>query len=154
MKALPMFDHVMLWVARLFTTLYPVFLAALFWSTVNNPEVELDDDYVIKGILAFVLFVAWLVCLWSLRSRVARFCLGLSSGVCLAKTVDSVVFIVPLLRHSFLPYDSNFLAETYLILGIPVVGFASMLWVSIRPPQKFKTSGHNPINNHPLPQSC
>lgn len=94
----------------------------------------------------------WLLCIRQMHSTIARLCLGLSS-----------VLILPFLAYC--SFDEIFISHPIedclsdKIQGLAVVliaqiGFGSMLWASIRPPQNSKSSDSKSFPHHPLSQSC
>jgi hypothetical protein len=144
MNALPMLDHIMLWVARgvvLYVVIASFFSCASFGPHPGQFHIDISESlFLIEGVL-------WIMCLWHPLSTIVRLYLGLSSGFFFALASFSVLKILLLFPHLNVSYVFHYIL-------IPLVGFGSMLWVSIRPPSIFKTSDPHSHENHPLPQSC
>ena len=154
MKALSMLDHVMLWVARIFLILVLIFASLPFLGLVLNLATELWMWFVFPDLrgtifnagtdsvgrlshhplffvtLGYAFF--WYFAFRLLPSRVSRILLGVSSALFLILFVYSE-FTVVLLRLNILASHESFLIGMGLYSGIGIVGFASFLWVSIRP---------------------
>jgi len=128
MKALPMLDHVMLWVARGFATL--VLIACVTMSYSTNP-------YISERLAWWFVSTLWFVGTWWPGIEIGRLFFGISSAFFLTCYLIAF-FESPLL-----------LTNNTLILDIIALGFASMLWTACRPPKK---SNHD--TNHPFSQSC
>jgi TRAP-type C4-dicarboxylate transport system permease small subunit len=78
--------------------------------------------------------VFWIFCLKSLPNLIARVCIALSAGFslafCLYILVGALVRFVSL--HSF-PASLFGFPLILVLLSLPMAGFGSMLWVSLRP---------------------
>jgi hypothetical protein len=151
MKALPMLDHVMLWVARIFTALILATSCIVIWYCCNSQTLH---RFMTHEIVQSVTAILWLISLWLLYSKIARFCLGLSAAFFLVRVAYLAMSRVAELAHINQASLAHIIAQDILMNGIPLFGFASMIWVAVHPPQNPKTSGDNSIDNHPLPQSC
>jgi hypothetical protein len=161
MKALPMLDHVMLWVARVFLAvlLLPLVVIQVIDSLTildNWFRADHQNDVPVPGAYFFadvsLWLVLWLLCIRQMQSGMARICLGLSS---------SLIFLF-CIYCAFDEFFVNHVIEDCLsdkiwgsvILLIAELGFGSILWASIRPPQNSNPFPHNFLKNYPLPQSC
>jgi hypothetical protein len=80
-----------------------------------------------------------------LQSIYARACLGLTSGF-LVLCFGSATIMLFHTPHS--------LALFYWLGITALLGFISLLWVSIRPPQNTKSKTPPFITDHTFPQSC
>jgi hypothetical protein len=175
MKALPMLDHVMLWIARIFLILVIMFaslpfvflalnLATALWMWLVFPDLRdtvfstfaedlrrLSHQPLAMVTLGYALF--WFFTFKLLPGKVARICLGLSSGLLLAMFIHGTITVI-LLRLPALSSHESFLIEMGLYFVIGMIGFASFFWISVRPPQNPRKSGSNSFPHPPLPQSC
>jgi hypothetical protein len=161
MKALSMLDHVMLWMARIFLMLVIAFASLPFLGLALNLATELWMWFVfpdLRGTIftvgaesvhrlgqhpLLILSLAY-ACLWyfafrMLPSRTPRICLGLSAALFLVLFVYSEITVV-LLRLNTLASHESFLVGMGLYSSIGIVGFASLLWVSVRPPNQLSHS--------------
>lgn len=184
MKALPMLDHVMLWIARSFTTLlfaffslpFVLFVIAVALSTLvflgfqclraADPHLnavlvpQMKDLFpapphalIDPNILAALcLTLLWYASVRLLPSKVARICLGLSSVLfaLTAAVLFGAAFGTVISGHG-----SLLISIFVLILLAGLLGFASMVWVSIRPPSSTPPSRLSRLLafGHPFPQS-
>jgi hypothetical protein len=148
-------DQVMLWVARIFafSVLISVFFCleeifrlqftmdvreTFFWRCMT--ALQFVGSFP-AAILVLILCALSNISLWLLRKNICRLYLGFISGLLL------LVFVYVMLhdaKYSLFDWRDN----------LTLIGGASMLWASLRLPHISKPSGHHPINDHPLPQSC
>jgi len=161
MKALPMLDHVMFWIARIFLVVVTAFALLPFIGVALNLLTELWMWLVFPNLRDTVLsqsadslqslshrplflvalnyaFV-WYFAFRLLPGKAARICLGLSSGLLLALFVYSAITVV-LLRVSALYSHESFFVGISLYFTFGMIGFASFLWVAIRPTRNFPNS--------------
>jgi len=135
MKALPMLDHVMLWLART----WAVYLLLFYFAFSTRAFLVYGDGF-LKAFWCPLAAFVWLVCLWSLRHGSARIYLGTFSLLCLVRLVTSIV--------SILGRADNI--DVYILNLLGVCGFLAVIWIAIRPPRNLVTSSKV---SHPLPQS-
>jgi hypothetical protein len=160
MKALQMLEHVCLHEARAFVRfLLAVACLSLLstWSYSSRHDFLQHDTFWLLA--ASLWIILWSICIRNLRSLVTRCCLGISSGLLFSYWALSDLELAPgqSLTHHNMTFSMLALvqiAQLILIIGIPLLGFGSMLWVSIRPPQISNPSDPHSHENHPLPQSC
>jgi hypothetical protein len=151
MKALQMLDHVMLWVARgfAFSALISVFFSleeiftiqftydvrdAFFWCCIH--ALQFVGSFP-AAILVLILCALSNISLWLLRKNICRLYLGLSSGLLVLVLVCSMLLDA---KYSLFNWRAS----------LTLIGFVSMLWASLRPPQKF-IPFPNPVNLvHPV----
>ena len=146
MKALPILDHVMLWIARIFAfsslismffTLEEIFRLqftmdvreTFFWRCIT--ALQFVGSFPVL-ILVFILCALSNISLWLLRKNICRLYLGLSTSLLFLAFAYSKLHDVNL---SLFDWRDN----------LTLIGCASMLWASLRPPQKFIPS-LNPVN--------
>jgi hypothetical protein len=156
MKALPMLDHVMLWILRVVAILFLVQAIAqtyyLFRPTIPRPFMTP------LWVASHVEFAALLfVCSWLVSSRILRWILGGTGIFRLIMLIISVVrfpqayFFLDLAHlnphYWYLPLDMLILPLLWLTSDL------AMIWVAFRPP---RNSDHSATlsENHPIPQSC
>jgi hypothetical protein len=85
--------------------------------------------------IACVLVVFWIFCLKQLPGLIARICLGISAGVSFALFACVLIgALFHLFSSGHLFFGFMGLAIVLLLLGIPLAGFGSLLWTSLRPP--------------------
>ena len=151
MKALPMLDHVMLWVARVFAGL--AFLLYAIWLLNSfGPQRGPIYNSLTEDLLVASGFLLWIIGSFQLCSKVVRFCLGLCSSLCIIWLL--YVAVKQLIAFSHITASvSHFISVFLFVPGIPIMVFGSMLWVSLRPPQNTKSSDSYSFPHHPLPQS-
>jgi hypothetical protein len=120
MKALPMLDHVMLWVARVFIIL--AFIATVIDSFAPNP--------VTAKFFVLSLAVLWLVSIWQFKRPVCRYILGFSS----------FFFLIYFpLSHPFFPISLHYC--------IPMTGLIAIFWTALRGASTQKSGvSPNPVN--------
>ena len=150
-----MLDHVMLWIAKGFTAallvifLLPVFILGFIFLmdlclyflsshsgitpfsgsiSVINDLAEREPHKILTHAYTFLCFVSVRL-LWSIPARV---CLGLTSGFLVLGCFMMAVGFAH--NGSHLP-ASGFLLFFLIFALLGIVGFTSMLWVSIRPPK-------------------
>jgi hypothetical protein len=158
MKALPMLDHVMLWVARVLTILLFVWSCLLLVNSFT-PQYGPFRNSTSIDLFSCLLSALWIFCLWKIHSRVARFFLGISSACLLAKALINLVGIVWDLAqatdgtHDGVVYWAGLFMSMLIFTSIPLLGLISLIWVSVRPQQKstgtsrpIAPSSHNPVN--------
>jgi len=149
MKAL---DHVLLWVARVCAFSLLIQACAMMWFRFQNhwPTVWL---FGIKGLavngtiwslVSLFLCIVWSYCLWRMESTFARLLLRFSAGLFFAGTAILLLHQLSYLSHMVASYIPHFIAVNFLMFGIPVLGYAAMIWISFHPPQ-------NSLKNPPLP---
>jgi len=154
MKALQMFDHVMLWVARAFALL---FLSFATWGFVlcfclDGPASWNDP---IKCVSLLVVALLAFICAWRTYSRPSRVCLGLIAGYFFIRVGMIAVTLVPTLHFLLSPSAelSHMALNVITLLGFELCGFAVMLWTAFRPSHP-PSDPSSLFENHPLPQSC
>jgi hypothetical protein len=161
MKALQMLDHVCHPIARLFITLLQIVVCMeLFmnWHPDSRNDVYPHDIFwfvIAEGL--WVMF--WSICLIQLQSLILRICLGISAGLFLLAFAPGFLVIIATLF--FMSHDTQFDVVTTIAFAIIILtaitallGFSSMLWISIRPPQISKPSAPGSFHNQSVPQSC
>jgi hypothetical protein len=146
MKALLMLDHLMLWVARLFAfsvlinvffTLEEIFRIqftmdvreTFFWRCIT--ALQFVGSFPVL-ILVFILCALSNISLWLLCKNICRLYLGLSTSLLFLFVVCSMLL------------DANHSIFDWWV-SLTLIGCVSMLWASLRPPQKFIPS-LNPVN--------
>jgi hypothetical protein len=113
----------------------------LHWNNSSRTGQLIENPFWTGTACLWVLL--WTLCFQMWRSPVARFCLGSSSGIlflCLAVVMAGSL--------SYSTHHSSYgLGVIFVIflMGIPLVGFGSMLWISLRPPQNLKYFRLGPI---------
>ncbi len=134
MKALPMLDHVMLWVARATSLLLCIKFASMVLVAWHNIFwLGITYNGTINAILFGIASAFSLLCLWYPRRMPNRIYLGLLATVFLFGATYEAG------QHDLL---SN--APSYFLIHIApiILGLPSFMWVALRPPE-----------NSPL-QSC
>jgi hypothetical protein len=147
MKALPMLDHVMLWVARGFTAILLAIFSyvclsegCIIFSSLRSLHWHWHEGLAssLTALVTPLLIVALAnVSLWFPRKMVARiylFLLGFTF----------------LLGMAYLLLMKDGLIWK-IIISLSILDFAAMIWISIRPPQNSKTSNPDSLPDHPLP---
>jgi hypothetical protein len=158
MKPLQTLDRVMLWVARVFTIAL-VFMPGSVLITIAISFVLFGIHYPMSGewlfsippshfkadwLLIMTYGLLWFSCLKMLWSRIARVCLGSTSGfLFLLFTFDEVRDFLTVPSRPFSVFD---LVMSLFFLTVQT-GLISMLWVAIRPPSQSSStfvneSGH------------
>jgi hypothetical protein len=139
MKVLPMLDHMMLWVARIFAFFALFILSESIQRTLASYHSY--DPLLPKIALGFVTFVL-IIGTSNLESKIARIYLGGISVILLITDVVRPAWILfPL------PNDIRFAPGNLIDLFIPLLGFTTTLCVAIRSPLNFKsTTVPNPVN--------
>ena len=149
------FDQVMLWIARLFAfsnlicllfALEEIFRLQFTYDVRETFFGRCITAFQFVGsfptaILVLILCALSNISLWLLRKNICRLYLGLISGLLL------LVFVYNKLHHinlSLFDWRDN----------LTLIGCASMLWASLRPPQKFIPFPNpvnlvNPVKNSP-----
>jgi len=146
MKALPMLDHVMLWVARFFTGSF--FLLGLFWSYTTIKFFYSNGSYSLETligkissgpllgfcivILGFLSFLG----LWILHNQLAR----------IYEVVFSVIWIGLLLHYAFIEWLDVVAHLMPWMIGL--IGFGSIFGAAMRTRSITKTvnASKNPVN--------
>jgi hypothetical protein len=155
MKALPMLDHVMLWITRCCAALTFIAVSAviLIQAVFYNAPSRDAIPWLVELLL---IFFVWFVGTFYLFNKIVRTCLWLGSLYLFV-----VLFYNFCLELRDIPYFGDPLDYIYHLAlelvpfpAIPLLGFASMIWVSLRPPQNSKNSDPDSPHHHPLPQSC
>jgi hypothetical protein len=168
MKALFLLDHVMLWIAKGFTAamlvifLLPVFMLGFILlmelciyflaphsgrdafsgsTAIISQMCEREPHKILTLAYMFLCFVSVRL-LWSIPARI---CLGLTSGFLVLGCLMMAVGFAH--NGSHLP-ASGFLLFFLIFALLGIVGFTSMLWVSIHPPK----DDHPLLSNHLLPK--
>jgi hypothetical protein len=183
MKALPMFDHVMLWVARRFTSVFAVIFAAPLIASALSlvlsiilfcfeqcllqanphlrtiPEMQASHWFPLlphaltdpSAFLASAWLLIWFASVRLLSSTPARICLGISSlfFAVIAFDVFSALLTASFTASSEFSFAAFFLS---LFFFVGFLAFASMTWISVRPPQ----NSNSPVipKSHSSLQSC
>jgi hypothetical protein len=148
MKALPMLDHVCLWIARVFLVvlLWPLILFQILdCLTILENWLQLDPkDYVpVPGSFLFALaslwLILWFLCTKHLQSVITRSCLGLCSRATLVLLTYGI-FDQFFISHPIVDDSLSNEIASILIMLLAEIGFGSMLWAAVRPPKHDKTS--------------
>jgi hypothetical protein len=162
MKALSMLDHVMLWFARIFAVwlLFEAF-AWLRWTNLHHWPIvwplglrALAIDSRIWSPIMICLTLAWLLSLWRMDKKSTRvfMCFSVSPFVAAnAFRFARPLFDLPQINPSYIP---TMLIDDFIVMGIPLLGYLTMIWLSLHSPQAPRSPGHNPVSTSPLPQSC
>jgi hypothetical protein len=167
MKALPQPSLLMLWIGRIFAAYVLLHGLVDFQFYYFSSDDALRSTVPSAGSIApfrtaalhaasiellggSILFFS----LFLLRNIIARFCLGLTASMGFVMLSYHFVRRLYILFH--LPPVYEFVvhglrqAELFQ-LGALLMQFM-LIWISLRPPQSSKTSGHH-SSDHPLPQS-
>jgi len=136
MKALPMLDHVMLWVARVFAVVSMVpgvcflfFAGEMFlvllsggWQW-NNKEGPMFIAFFSYALVSILLTMG----VWFPQRKLCRICLVVSAGLLFGNDLSQV----PVQKQSG---TSNI--ELGLVLALGLLVFSPFFWVAVRPPKK------------------
>jgi hypothetical protein len=123
MKALPMLDHVMLRVARLFAGIFLLLWLFLFVLPLLYPPHIREHALVLSALL--VLSIFWNLSLWNLNKGLSRLVLGLSA-------LSWLIFLFWNISQDAAP---DFGDMVFILFNF--AGIASMFWVAIWPPDSF-----------------
>ena len=148
MKALPMLDHVMLWVARIFIVFLLIAICFDIWTLAGATLVPPLGLIMLESIATVAFLTASFLLL---RRTVGRFCLGVAAALLFAKGAFDASHRLMELPNVISSHLFHFIAVTFLMHGLPLIGLASMIWISIRPSQGPKRSAPDPVSHHPLP---
>jgi hypothetical protein len=150
MKALPMLDHVMLWVARGFIVFLLIVMCFDIWALAGANLVPPLGLLMLEYIAEVAFLTASFL---MLRNNVGRLCLGGAAALGFVRGAFDASRRLMELPNVIPSHIFHFLAVTFLMHGISLIGLASLIWISIRPPQSSKTSDPDSPHNYPLPQS-
>jgi len=133
MKALPMLDHVMLWIARGFACLMILLSGSSLW-TGHLMRVETSAK---MEFAQFAIYLIWMLGSFYLGNFLVRIIAGIFSGLFLAISL----LVMGSILFTTLPAIGQ---ETFQIKALMVavdtlsaVGFAAMTWAAVRPPQNY-----------------
>jgi len=131
MKPLQTLDHVMLWVARVFSFLFFAIVFLGLTSTfvtrgISGAGIKLND-FLVLGASGLAAMATWM-----LNSLLLRLCLGLIGAVfCTLIALDSIS-VLPDLATNAPPHKLVVLRLALFYSGILLFGFASFIWISLR----------------------
>ena len=131
MKALPMLDHVMLWVARVFTFLIVILYVGAFWIDLNylftgsaqyitlwHALALLNGSRLLAACIAFAA-------LFLLPYRILLSCVGVTSLYMLIQ----LFMALPEIRT---PGPGGLHGPDYVFFNPMVIGYLSVIWISFR----------------------
>ena len=149
MKALQMLDHVCLWIARIF--LGSIFLASLFLLSRNSESGNTLFLTEIQNTLFTLGFLLWLISSFFLHNSAIRFCFGFGSSLFFAFFVYHAVkeiLDIPF-YNGLLDFAWHIALVLFPMPEISLLSTASMIWISIRPPQNLTPSNSKSPDNSP-----
>lgn len=131
MKALPMLDHVAVWIARSFVlTVFANFLFVIANFIILTHSADPNP----LTIPFFVLCLLSSLSLWFPDRIMSRLFLGLTSS-----------FLILLIASSKVIYPGN--NPLIWLDGLSLIGFGAMFWVATRPPRQTESPpSPSPVN--------
>jgi hypothetical protein len=164
MKALPMLDHVMLWIARIYAIYFVgngvyqlLDYKALLQQTMQHTPVwaapAISKLFLLNVVSTIIVGAIFIVGLSLLRSHIARRCLLLTAAVNLVLGMWSMGRLLVLVLF-YANTVSARVTDILLLFCVHVLMNLLIIWVSSRTTQRSEPSDHDSINHHLLPQSC
>ena len=155
MKTLQILDHVCLLVARGFIAFLVIAACLDIWVCGNAMFVGAELDAPLGTIVAKALAQSafLIVSFLLIQKKIARCCLGVAAALFFIKGAFSTAHRLWELPDVIPSHMAHFLALTFLRHVIPLLGLASLIWISIRPPQNSKTSSSDSFPSDTHPQS-
>ena len=143
MKALPMLDHVMLWVARVFTALLLLYWALITWGIYTDYDSRLiyehthESPYIVEvfiGSAVWALWIfPWIICTWLRPTYITRAVLCFAAGVIVYVLVNDILLNSPL--HNSI-VSGSLAMEDLVLPTVVLLGSVSLGWVATRPPRR------------------
>jgi len=150
MKALPMLDHVMLWVVRISAPGLLCLSIYYFASQVIGDEISVESEafsaqslYLVSQILLFMGVVS----VWCLRSGIV----GLFARLFLAVFSAASFLFLALSSSSVGLFNFSLFQQVFIIWEF--FGLISMFWIACRTPRDSRNNHAHVDSDTPLPQS-